>query len=850
MNGLSTESMPSRQRLEELPAVNVSRGSATQRLASPLEPFFCPQSIAVIGGSERQGSIGRTILTNLISGDFGGPIYIVNPRHKKVLEVPTYESILSIDNTVDLAIIITPAITVPRVVEECAQAGVKSAIIVSAGFRECGPSGREFETQIGEKRGSMRIIGPNCLGIMVPRYGLNATFANRMALDGNVGFISQSGALGAAILDWSKREKVGFSAFVSVGSMLDVKWGDLVYYLGDDPKTTSIVLYMESIGDARSFLSAAREVALTKPIVVIKVGQSEKAAPAAASHIESMTDSEEVLDAAFRRAGVLRVDTISELFAMAEVLGKQPRPQGPRLAIVTNGGGPDVLATSALIKGGGQVAHLSQGSVEALNAILPQHWSKRNPVDLLGDADADRYAKAVEIISHDPHNDGILVVLTPQAMTQGSVTAINLQKFAHLSGKPILASWMGGDFVADGVRILNDADIPTFAYPDTAATVFCYMWRYAENLRSLYETPTLDEKVDDAHQRVEAVRNAIIATLDEGRTLLSEVESKNILSAYDIPVVESHIAKSAEEAIHIADRIGYPVVLKVHSKSLTHRNDVGGVKLGLQTGHDVMDASYRIKTAITKEAGKESFLGVIVQPMISRKGLELIVGSSIDDQFGPVLLFGAGGPSAETLKDRSLGLPPLNATLARRMIERTKIFGALRGARGNTQISMHHLEQFMVRFSELVVNHPEIKEIELNPLLVSGGTMLALDARVILHEPFLEDDELPKPAIRPYPAQYITSATLRNGCHIMLRPIRPEDEPLLAEFHKTLSLNTVHSRYFHPYKLESRVAHDRLVRICFIDYDREIAIVAEHSLPNGGREILGVARLIKIHGLD
>ena len=459
----------------------------------------------------------------------------------------------------------------PDIVAQCAAAGVKGAVIISAGFKECGPGGVKLEKKILVRRGAMRIIGPNCLGVMLPHAGLNATFAAGMARPGSVGFISQSGALCTAVLDWSLRENVGFSAFISIGSMADVGWGDLIYWLGDDPHTRSIVIYMESVGNARAFLSAAREVALTKPIIVIKVGHTAQAARAAASHTGSLTGRDDVLDAAFRRVGVLRVNTIEELFDMAEVLAKQPRPRGPRLAIVTNAGGPAALATDRLVLDGAEIATLSSESLDAFNGLLPPHWSHGNPVDILGDADAARYAKAVEIVSRDPQNDGVLVILTPQAMTECEATAVQLKRFTGVANKPLLASWMGGREIAAGESTLNDAGIPTFPFPDTAARAFAAMWRYSHDLDALYETPALPAHSDDALSHARAAK-IIAAARKAGRTLLSEFESKKLLAAYRIPTVETRVATSEDEAVEIAARLGGSVVLKLHSETITHKN--------------------------------------------------------------------------------------------------------------------------------------------------------------------------------------------------------------------------------------------------------------------------------------
>lgn len=822
-------------------------------VSQPLDAIFAPRNVAVIGATDKAGSVGRTVLWNLISTPFGGTVFPVNARRSGVLGIKAYPNIASVPEPVDLAVIVTPAWTVPGIIKECVEAGVKGAIIISAGFKEIGPEGAALEQQILQeaRRGQMRLIGPNCLGIMCPITGLNATFASAMARPGKVGFLSQSGALCTAVLDWSFKENVGFSAFVSVGSMLDVGWGDLIYYLGDDPHTQSILIYMETIGDARSFLSAAREVALTKPIIVIKPGRTEGAAKAAASHTGSLTGSDEVLGAAFRRSGVLRVDNISDLFYMAEVLSKQPPAKGPRLTILTNAGGPGVLAADALIMGGGQLAELSQDTIAALDAILPPQWSHSNPIDILGDADPDRYARALDIAAKDPHSDGLLVILTPQAMTDPQRIAEHLRPYAQMTGKPILASWMGGADVAAGELILNQANIPTFSFPDTAARVFNYLWRYQRNLRSLYETPILPDDTDHDLQARAYAEATIQAVRQAGRTILTEIESKQLLSAYGIPTVPTLLARSEDDAVARAEEMGYPVVLKLHSETITHKTEVGGVQLNV-IGADAVRQAYRaIEASVCRKAGAEHFLGVTVQPMVTREGYELIIGSSLDPQFGPVLLFGSGGQLVEVYQDRALGLPPLNTTLARRMMEQTRIYTALKGVRGRPPIDLVALEQLLVKFSRLVVEQRWIKEIDINPLLASPERLVVLDARVILHPADVTEDELPKPAIRPYPTQYASPWTMKDGTPVTIRPIRPEDEPLMVKFHETLSERSVYMRYFHPLKLSQRIAHERLTRICFIDYDREMALVVEHKDPQTGQpEILGVGRLSKLHGTN
>ncbi|MGA2176757.1 MAG: bifunctional acetate--CoA ligase family protein/GNAT family N-acetyltransferase [Verrucomicrobiota bacterium] len=840
-------SHPSPQRVE--PAHDILR----QFPPRPLDCIFSPKAVALIGATESPASVGRTLLENLQQGQFPGAIYPVNPKRDTVLGVKAYPGILAVPGKVDLAVIVTPPPTVPGIIHDCVQAGVHGAIIISAGFKETGAAGVELERQIlaEARRGQMRIVGPNCLGVMVPGEKFNATFAAGMARLGTVGFISQSGALCTAVLDWSLRENVGFSAFVSLGSMVDVGWGDLIFHLGDDPGTRSIVIYMETIGDARAFLSAAREVALTKPIIVIKPGRTSAAAKAAASHTGSLTGSDEVLQAAFQRAGVLRVENISELFDMAEVLAKQPRPPGPHLTIVTNAGGPAVLATDMLITGGGQLAELTPETMAAFNQILPPAWSHNNPVDIIGDAGPKLYAQAVDIAAKDPNTDGLLVILTPQAMTDATATAEQLKPYAHLEGKPILASWMGADAVVAGEDILNAAKVPTFKYPDRAARAFCYMWRYTENLRALYQTPLLGPDSDDAATAREGADAMVKAIRQQGRTVLTEFESKQLLAAHGIPTVETHIATSEEEAVQHAARMGFPVVLKLYSETITHKTDVGGVQLNLRNSTAVRRAWRAIETAVAQRAGKENFLGVTVQPMIKLDGYELIIGSSIDPQFGPVLLFGTGGQLVEVFKDRALGLPPLNATLARRMMEGTRIFTALQGVRGRAAVDLPALEQLLVRFSQLVVTQPWIKEIDINPLLAAPGRLLALDARVLLHDPATPESALPCPAIRPYPSQYVGVWKTKNKKRITIRPIRPEDEPLMVKFHQTLSEQSVYQRYFSVLKLSQRITHERLTRICFNDYDREIALVAQYrETPAEEPQILGVGRLSKLRGVN
>jgi acetyltransferase len=836
-----------------VPAVQDSSPEVLPAEGHPLDALFKPRTIAVVGATPRDGSVGRTVLANLGSESFSGKIWAVNPRHSEILGIPCVPSIGKVSEPVDLAVICTPAATVPGVVGECVAAGVRAAVVISAGFRELGPQGQELESQVAARlRGSrMRLIGPNCLGVMNPHTGLNATFAQAIARPGNVAFLSQSGALCTAILSWSFQEQVGFSTFVSSGSMLDIGWGDLIDYFGDDPHTKSILIYMESVGAARSFLSAAREVSLSKPVIVLKAGRSEAASKAAASHTGALTGSDDVLEAAFRRIGVLRVTSISDLFHLAEALSKQPRPQGPKLAILTNAGGPGVLATDALIGSGGELAPLAPETLKALSSFLPAHWSRGNPVDVLGDADAERYERALKVVLSDPTSDGLLVALTPQGMTKPAEVAERVARHAKSSNKPLLASWMGGKDVAGGITALNAAGIPTFSYPDTAARVFELMWRYTYNLRGIYETPVIAE--DPASGNSERARAQAILSAARGnaRTLLTEYESKQLLALYGIPTVETRIARTAEQAAEAASQIGYPVVAKLHSETITHKTDVGGVKLNLAGADAVRQAFQDIAAGVAARAGAGHFLGVTVQPMVRASGYELLLGSTTDAQFGPVIVFGSGGELVEVYRDRALALPPLNSTLAQRMMEQTRIFRAFRGVRGRNPVDLAALELALIRFARLIVENPAIREADVNPLIAGPDSILALDARFVLHPANVADADLPRPAIRPYPIQYVSPWVMKNGSHVTLRPIRPEDETLMPDFHKAVSERSVYFRYFHAAKLDQRVAHERMIRMCFLDYDRQMAMLADRTDPATGRhQILAIGRMSKLHGTN
>lgn len=808
-----------------------------------LDYLFNPSSIAVIGATEKPNSVGRTLFENLINSSYKGKVFAVNPKRDSILGHKAYSSLKDIPQNIDLVVIATPAATVPELILECQKKNVYGAIVISAGFKELGVSGEKLEKEILLNKGKVRIVGPNCLGIINPYIGMNATFAADMALKGNIAFISQSGALGSAVLDWSIQEKIGFSAFVSIGSMIDVNWGDLINYFGNDPNTKSILIYLENITDVRGFLSASKEVALTKPIILIKAGKTSESAKAAKSHTGALAGSDEVFNAALNRVGVLRVDSIESLFGMAEVLAKQPLTKGPNLAIITNAGGPGVIATDALILYKAKLALLNDKTYANLDKFLPAAWSHSNPIDILGDASAELYYKTVKEVALDPNVDGILVILTPQFMTNPTDVALKISEFANMK-MPIFASWMGAKAIKDGVKILLDANIPVFEYPDLACLAFAQMWSYKHILESLYETPKVFSELEtqkEINQKYKTISNIINKAKEENRVILDEFESKLVLSTFDIPTVETAVAKNEDEAQEFAQKIGYPVVLKLYSKTITHKTDVGGVILNLNSANEVKQAFLKIKQSLKNLGFEKDFEGVTVQKMIKHDGIELILGSSVDEQFGPVILFGTGGKYVEIYQDKALALPPLTKNLARKLIKQTKVYEALKGVRGAKSIDFDQLEKILVRFANLIARYPQIKECDINPLIASSDKIVALDARIILHS---KNEKVHQLAIKPYPTHYVVDAKLKDDTQVIVRPIFPEDESLVIQFYKEISQNSLKQRYLEVLHYDELIAHERLIRMCNIDYDREITLVVENT---NLREILAIARFTKLN---
>ncbi|MEN6451639.1 MAG: bifunctional acetate--CoA ligase family protein/GNAT family N-acetyltransferase [Thermoguttaceae bacterium] len=809
-----------------------------------LDKIFEPRRVAVIGASDAPSSVGYTVLRNLVGSGFRGVVYPVNPKRESVQGIQAYKDVPSLPHPPDLAVICTPAASVPGLVRQCGEVGTRGVVIISAGFREIGVEGRKLEQLVRDEQrkfDGMRILGPNCLGLIVPGINLNASFAAASAAKGHIGFISQSGALCASVLDWALDEGIGFSYFVSVGNMLDVSMGDLIDYFGSATETRSVILYIESISEAREFMSAARAFARTKPIVAYKAGRFAESAQAAASHTGAMAGVDAVYEAAFQRAGIERIFQIEEMFDCAELLARQQPPKGARLTIITNAGGPGVMTTDALIARDGELAKIGDETIAQLSEFLPPCWSHGNPIDVLGDAPADRFAKAMEIALKDKNTDAVLVILTPQAMTDPTATAEAVGAAANHAHKPVLAAWMGGRVVAEGIQILNKANIPTYNTPEKAVRAFMHLVSYARNLEILHETPKdvpLEFSLD--RQRLRGVFDTI---LTEGDEILSENVSKAFLEAYEIPVTKPMAARSADEAAEVARRLGYPVVLKIHSPQITHKTDVGGVMLNLTTDEKVRAAFDEITSRAKERRPDANIVGVTVQKMVTYpNSFELIMGTKKDPIFGSVIMIGMGGVAAEVFRDRALGLPPLNEALARRMLESLKSWPLLKGYRGKPGANIDRLIETIMRFSYLVADYPEIKELDINPLLVTPEDVVALDARVVIDRSMVVHTVRPYAhlAVRPYPEEYVTQRKLKDGTPVTLRPIKPEDEPMWHDLLGSCSTQTLWSRFSYLFK---QTTHEMATRYCFIDYDRELGIVAEVE-EEGQRKLIGVGRLV------
>lgn len=803
-----------------------------------LDKIFRPAAVAVVGASEKEGTIGCALMNNLREGGYQGVIHPVNPRYKEIHGLRAYPSLEAVGGQVDLVVIATPIETVPSLLEQAGGVGAGGAIVISAGGKEIGEKGKEMEAGIKEAadRSSIRLIGPNCLGVVCAETKLNASFASHMTLPGKLAFISQSGAICTAILDLSLKMGIGYSYFVSVGGMLDVDFGDLVNYLGNDPEVGSIVLYIESLTNFRKFMSAARAVSRVKPIVVLKSGRSKAGARAAASHTGALAGEDDVYDAAFQRAGIVRVGTIDELFDCAELMCKQPRPAGSGLVIITNAGGPGVMAADALAAHGLDPVPLSPETMSKLNEVLPPYWSRSNPVDMLGDASPERFRAVVEICMSAPEVDSLLVMMAPVALTDPNRVAEVLCPILAGKRRSVFTVWMGAADVEKARKMFNEASIPTYETPERAVRAFMHMYTYVRNLQMLQQIPQC--LPEDLRFDREAARSVITEGLERGARILTEDASKSILAAYGIPVNPTQVASSAREAVEAARGMGFPVAMKIHSPDITHKSDAGGVLLDRKTEGEVEEGFRLMMANAAAYDPKARLAGVTVQPMLQRPPFELILGSKRDPDFGPVILFGMGGVLTEVLKDRALALPPLNRLLARNLMELTRVYQLLRGYRNQPPANLLLLEEILIRISQLVTDFPEITELDINPMITDRDRAIAMDARIVV-----EPSRIPSPmhlAISPYPAQYESHTVTKGGVAVLVRPIKPEDAPLLVGLFNTMSPTSIYYRFFRPLRT---LSHDMLARFTQIDYDRDIVMVA---IQRDGEEekMLGVVRLL------
>jgi len=804
-----------------------------------LNPLFAPRSVAVFGASDRPDSVGQIVFQNMLQCGFKGKLYPINAKNTEIQGRRAYKSIGEISEPVELVVVATPPQTVPGILEECGLQGVKAAIIITAGFGEAGSEGAALEKELVEvaRRFKIRLIGPNCLGVMRPSIGLNATFNKGGSNTGSIAFVSQSGALCTAILDWAQSNDVGFSSVVSLGSSTDVDFGEILDYLVSDPLTSSILMYIEGIRNARSFMSALRAAARIKPVILVKVGRHAAGSKAAMSHTASLVGADDVFDAAVSRAGVVRVKTVTQLFTAAKALSCGFRPVGNRLAIVTNGGGPGVMATDRAADLGLSMAVLSEATIENLNQHLPSNWPHSNPVDIIGDAQADRYHHAVKACLDDENVDGVLAILTPQAMTKPLESAQAMIELANSHSKPLLTCWMGETQVAEARTAFAKAHRPHFRTPEPAVEVFSHLSAYYRNQKLLMQMPGPSAHHDEPD--VESARLIIESAMQEHRKVLSEMESKALLAAFNIPVARTMVAHSPNEALLIAQQLGFPVAMKINSPDITHKSDAGGVMLNLRNAHEVRAAYQHIIDSVQLNRPNARVEGISIEPMIVKaNGRELMIGVTTDPVFGPVITFGAGGTSVEIMGDRAIALPPLNSFLARELIQGTRIAKMLGPFRNMLPANMAALEDVLLRVSEMVCELPLLKEMDINPLILDEQGVLAADARVVVEYRQPGTDRYAHMAIYPYPTHLVSQWQLVDGTDIVIRPIRPEDADLVKRFVHDLSDE---SKYFRFMNSVQELTEEMLARLTQIDYSREMALVAVTQDQSPETE-LGVAR--------
>jgi len=796
----------------------------------------------MFGASDRRDSVGQVVFQNLLAGGFKGRIYAINPKHKTIQGQPAYADLAAVGKPVDLAVVATPSKTVPSIVEACGEAGVRAMIILSAGFREIGAPGRRLEDQVSAtaRRYGIRFLGPNCLGLIRPDCGLNATFGNNNAKPGNLALVSQSGALCTSILDWAEENDIGFSAVVSTGISADVDFGDILDYLVFDHKTSSILLYIEGLHDARRFMSGLRAASRIKPVIAVKVGRHNVGAEASMSHTGALVGGDEAFSAALARSGVLRALTITQLFAAARTLSSRYRGCGGRLVIVTNGGGPGVMAADHAADLGLELAQLGESTIKELDKVMPPTWSRRNPVDVIGDAPPERYRAAVELCLKDPAVDGALVILTPQAMTRPLEVAETLIALADEHEKPLVTSWMGGKQVNAARQAFVNARIPTFSTPEVAVESFYCLADYQKNQQLLLQTPAKSSRRYEEAD-VEAARLIIESALAEQRHVLSEPESMALLGAFHIPTVRNAIARTPNEALVVAASIGFPVAMKVHSPDITHKMDAGGVRLNVNSAQVVRGAYRELIEDVQKNRPEARIEGVTVEKMYrSANGREAMIGVVSDPVFGPLISFGSGGTAVEVMGDSAVALPPLNHQLARELIERTKVAKMLGQFRHLPPADVDALVEALLRVSTMTCELPWLREMDINPLIVDENGVVAVDARIRVGYPRPSTDPYHHIAIHPYPANLISRFQLPDGVDVTVRPIRPEDTELVQDFMRNLSEE---AKYFRFMRSMQELTLEMLIRFTQIDYDYEMALIAT-TQTRGKEHELGVARYV------
>jgi len=801
-----------------------------------LEYLFRPSSVAVIGASDRPQSVGATVMRNLLAGGFGGPVIPVNPNHRTIAGIRAVAEVSQLEKAPDLAVICTPPHTIPGLIRDLGDKGTRAAVVLSAGLGGlAGPDGRTLAQAMldAARPHLMRILGPNCVGLLTPDIGLNASFAHTGAQPGKLAFVSQSGALTTALLDWAGSRGIGFSHFISIGDSADVDFGDVLDYLASDARTTAILLYIESITHARKFMSAARAAARNKPVIAVKSGRAPEGARAATSHTGALAGADDVYDAALRRAGMLRVESTQALFDAAETLALARPFRGDRLTILTNGGGPGVMATDALIAGGGRLAPLAKQTVDQLDAFLPSTWSHSNPVDIIGDAPVDRYVRTLKLLLDDPQTDAVLMIHAPTAIVPSADIAAACAPVAQSAERNVFSCWMGKAAVEKARNLFVGAGLPTYDTPEEAVDAFLWMVDYRRNQETLAQVPP--SILAGSTADMPAVRSIVQSALAAGTGLLGELDAKKVLQACGIPVVTTRLASSADIAATLAVELGFPVALKIFSPDLSHKSDVGGVALNLQSATAVREAAAAMQARVHRLRPQARLDGFTVQPMVQRPGAhELIVGAATDPTFGPVVLFGEGGTSVEVIGDRAVALPPLNMMLARELISRTRISRLLAAHRDKPAADTDAICRVLMQISQLVSDVPEIVELDLNPLLADADGVIALDARVRVAPASTAGSA--RLAIRPYPAELEESITL-HGRALLLRPIRPEDEPGLSTLIGQCQPGDLHFRFF---CVIGDVPHSKLGRYTQIDYDREMAFIAVNS----DNELLGEVRIV------